>query len=198
MKRRITPAGAGKTFFNDIGKIGNTDHPRRCGENWGVQNGWLSDIGSPPQVRGKPVGGLNLEACRRITPAGAGKTLSVLLTPSAFQDHPRRCGENCLYSRAEVSRTGSPPQVRGKRSLPCSMRSLSRITPAGAGKTIARLFRSLSFRDHPRRCGENNIGCLPYTGTVGSPPQVRGKPLNSSGGSGKGRITPAGAGKTQF
>ena len=51
------------------------DHPRRCGENiTDVQTGY-SRQGSPPQVRGKQHD-LAIElADRRITPAGAGKTL---------------------------------------------------------------------------------------------------------------------------
>ena len=53
---RITPAGAGKTFYAVSMYSLSADHPRRCGENQA-----------------------NLSACRqtaRITPAGAGKTSS--------------------------------------------------------------------------------------------------------------------------
>ena len=72
--RRITPAGAGKTFFNNIGKIGNTDHPRRCGENRESLNYATRDIGSPPQVRGKRHCIPQPFFYPGITPAGAGKT----------------------------------------------------------------------------------------------------------------------------
>ena len=72
--RRITPAGAGKTWLYGEKGNKNEDHPRRCGEN--AQMGRMRDVnlGSPPQVRGK----LN-KSCvnfrrQRITPAGAGKT----------------------------------------------------------------------------------------------------------------------------
>ena len=65
--------------------------------------------------------------------------------------------------------------MRGKQ--PCQQGEVrdGRITPAGAGKTYSKNELVYFNTDHPRRCGENNIGCLPYTGTVGSPPQVRGK-----------------------
>ena len=73
-KARITPAGAGKTIYNRMGKIQNKDHPRRCGENLirSVANALRK--GSPPQVRGKQ--GFVPKHRRRagITPAGAGKT----------------------------------------------------------------------------------------------------------------------------
>ena len=91
---RITPAGAGKTRRCCAHRPKSQDHPRRCGENAPARSSNSPTQGSPPQVRGK----LYCFACGAggdgITPAGAGKTLSVLLTPSAFQDHPRRCGEN--------------------------------------------------------------------------------------------------------
>ena len=91
---RITPAGAGKTIYNRMGKIQNKDHPRRCGENAKLMLNSLYGKGSPPQVRGK----LNSPEVRiadhRITPAGAGKTLEIPMDCILMQDHPRRCGEN--------------------------------------------------------------------------------------------------------
>ena len=51
--------------------------------------------------------------------------------------------------------------------------------------------------DHPRVCGEN--WCLPLrrSRTLGSPPRVRGKPVEQLFLEGRRRITPACAGKTQ-
>ena len=111
-----------------------------------------------------------------ITPAGAGKTLTVARSCLASADHPRRCGENSEH----VSR----------------LRRDEWITPAGAGKTLPCGLGARRYEDHPRRCGENRDlrGGLFYL--MGSPPQVRGKqgtdiPLIETL-----RITPAGAGKT--
>ena len=56
-------------------------------------------MGSPPQVRGKPLfsalGGNN----SGITPAGAGKTAAVGKLDNAVWDHPRRCGENQMTAQ---------------------------------------------------------------------------------------------------
>ena len=53
-RRRITPAGAGKTQMKPCCIHRRQDHPRRCGENaFKRKLGFLSP-GSPPQVRGKP------------------------------------------------------------------------------------------------------------------------------------------------
>ena len=102
-----------------------------------------------------------------------------------------RCPDNAIAR-------GSPPQVRGKRRRGKGGRGIPRITPAGAGKTLGFAPLAGGFPDHPRRCGENLLRCLCPALWAGSPPQVRGKlghiMLHHSGR----RITPAGAGKTQF
>ena len=50
---RITPAGAGKTYYRRMVQLRLQDHPRRCGENDIVTYSAVQALGSPPQVRGK-------------------------------------------------------------------------------------------------------------------------------------------------
>ena len=71
---RITPAGAGKTLFNSQPIKSAKDHPRRCGENLTLMGFLLVQLGSPPQVRGKPFATDGAAVYAGITPAGAGKT----------------------------------------------------------------------------------------------------------------------------
>ena len=92
---------------------------------------------------------------------------------------------------------GSPPQVRGKLGISPRCRLHGRITPAGAGKTVHSFYLSGFEEDHPRRCGENSIATNPPPVSLGSPPQVRGKPWDSRAAEDAVRITPAGAGKTR-
>ena len=122
--------------------------------------------------------------------------MSVLLTPSAFQDHPRRCGENSVGLLNAICITGSPPQVRGKPLIKQIESLEGGITPAGAGKTHTEPSSAVRKQDHPRRCGEN--GTLRNHASVdfGSPPQVRGKRRDNHHKAQGVRITPAGAGKT--
>ena len=134
-RRRITPAGAGKTHLHAPLLLLPEDHPRRCGENIA---GWEADMqaaGSPPQVRGKQGAVLDdFDNCG-ITPAGAGKTTDYDPYLHVTADHPRRCGENRkLSAYAQIGR-GSPPQVRGKPETAPDGKSRMGITPAGAGKT---------------------------------------------------------------
>ena len=111
-------------------------------------------------------------------------------------DHPRRCGENDLFNYLPPKKLGSPPQVRGKRSGTGLGLCITRITPAGAGKTQCRKRPDAATSDHPRRCGENFRHDLARLQEAGSPPQVRGKRASGNMQVGVIRITPAGAGKT--
>ena len=70
---------------------------------------------------------------------------------------------------------GSPPQVRGKLTVHLEIVTVTRITPAGAGKTPPKGKQKSILRDHPRRCGENYDFTEFNIVRVGSPPQVRGK-----------------------
>ena len=151
------------------------DHPRRCGENLDVTTPYIADKGSPPQVRGKPLTSSGESGKSRITPAGAGKTGDVNAEGFGTEDHPRRCGENFDGFIITHKQIGSPPQVRGKLPTACSKTSISRITPAGAGKTQADAVIPVNHEDHPRRCGENCLYSRAEVSRTGSPPQVRGK-----------------------
>ena len=131
-----------------------------------------------------------------ITPAGAGKTFLPSVHPYRQGDHPRRCGENYIHGGDGGRRRGSPPQVRGKLVGDAFGSGITRITPAGAGKTSCICSLRFSLKDHPRRCGENRMAELYERERAGSPPQVRGKPPAALTEQTSPRITPAGAGKT--
>ena len=154
--------------------------------------------GSPPQVRGKPVKTITFTRHFRITPAGAGKTENQSWLFRDIRDHPRRCGENYMSDSSTGEGIGSPPQVRGKRSCGRLTQHLTRITPAGAGKTQPHVRGFRRGQDHPRRCGENRYSCSRRRYRRGSPPQVRGKRPSCTTFAPLVRITPAGAGKTVF
>ena len=151
------------------------DHPRRCGENWNSMLLLSGLWGSPPQVRGKLCSQYVQPFSFRITPAGAGKTGRRLRCLGFGQDHPRRCGENFDFTDAQLRGKGSPPQVRGKLDSRSHNHVLTRITPAGAGKTNINRVARHNAEDHPRRCGENRFGFSVIFKQAGSPPQVRGK-----------------------
>ena len=93
-KTRITPAHAGKTCAHDSAHAGVADHPRACGENSTSLVTQRLKAGSPPRMRGKPVGWGFSDLATRITPAHAGKTLQIIFTGLRLTDHPRACGEN--------------------------------------------------------------------------------------------------------
>ena len=147
-------------------------------------------------MRGKPELADSARAAVGITPAGAGKTSYPSISRGYTKDHPRRCGENRFQNALQLWIRGSPPQVRGKRLRASNTAGHTRITPAGAGKTVQPYQPVGGFWDHPRRCGENFASIIRGTPFAGSPPQVRGKPSVSPHFVLVYRITPAGAGKT--
>ena len=90
---RITPAHAGKRAATGDVKPAARDHPRVRGEKekrWG----WRTvHQGSPPRVRGKAKTVIIGRQNSGITPARAGKRVSILRCPLVIWDHPRACGE---------------------------------------------------------------------------------------------------------
>ena len=118
----------------------------------------------------------------------------VCLTPMC-QDHPRVCGEKCVYVDPREIRKGSPPRVRGKETISCTIAIFIRITPACAGKRWSADEKLRLSRDHPRVCGEKAIKVRGAREAVGSPPRVRGKECYACVDADGTRITPACAGK---
>ena len=93
---------------------------------------------------------------------------------------------------------GSPPRMRGKLRNRETCAEQHGITPADAGKTSGACRGCGASGDHPRGCGENRHSCGRFRKAPGSPPRMRGKPLQHLGYSRQDRITPADAGKTNF
>ena len=112
----------------------------------------------------------------RITPAYAGKSIDLQDSLNVMEDHPRLCGEKCLFHSFSFPLQGSPPPMRGKGPLRMPDTLLHRITPAYAGKSTKPTGNMNAVQDHPRLCGEK--------------PPMRGKGINGQW------ITPAYAGKS--
>ena len=110
--------------------------------------------------------------------------------------HPRRCGENRLWTYHVLTLPGSSPQVRGKPFVIILIRVYGRLIPAGAGKTGSNRQCQPRRTAHPRRCGENHGIRRHAERAYGSSPQVRGKHERLSKFYDSTRLIPAGAGKT--
>ena len=89
----ITPAYAGKSEEIDRDAEIQRDHPRICGEKDSEVSEMLSEVGSPPHMRGKVQYHVIVRPCCGITPAYAGKSTKCWLTDTDKKDHPRICGE---------------------------------------------------------------------------------------------------------
>ena len=110
----ITPAWAGKRRHTRwVTEMGG-DHPRVGGEKRVRLTCVSGTWGSPPRGRGKGTA----NACRNwlmgITPAWAGKSLTVPCFRCCFWDHPRVGGEKRSNWQRSAAIRGSPPRGRGK------------------------------------------------------------------------------------
>ena len=71
-----------------------------------------------------------------ITPAYAGKSLTIQKMTTRSRDHPRVCGEKGAKELKSRIFLGSPPRMRGKALLYALADKEVGITPAYAGKSL--------------------------------------------------------------
>ena len=112
----------------------------------------------------------------RITPAYAGKSVTLNRNGQTRKDHPRLCGEKLAYRITSAL--------------------FFRITPAYAGKRYTITSTGIVYQDHPRLCGEKENFSRVLSGKSGSPPPMRGKVFPTTRKDQIRRITPAYAGKS--
>ena len=77
MKNGITPACAGRTLKSKKGDKYDKDHPRMCGKDYLLLNNLARNIGSPPHVREGHFDHSADFSMLRITPACAGRTVTI-------------------------------------------------------------------------------------------------------------------------
>ena len=92
----ITPAYAGKSIKLFARLISIQDHPRLCGEKEHLALIPVQLQGSPPPMRGKALQRCAVLGSLRITPAYAGKRITIFWKLLFCQDHPRLCGEKYM------------------------------------------------------------------------------------------------------
>ena len=164
----ITPAYAGKRAPYTPTSSTPRDHPRVCGEKFGLPSHTFRWVGSPPHMRGKGRDGRLHPALLGITPAYAGKSPARPGPRPWRWDHPRICGEKIVVSRTWCSRSRLPPRMWGKVSSIRDDLARVGITPAYAGKSSSPRLIALLIWDHPRICGEKYPTAVldsPYRGS---------------------------------
>ena len=89
----ITPAWAGKRLLSGHVFHGEWDHPRVGGEKISAPSFCPGTFGSPPRGRGKAERKETAMMLSRITPAWAGKSVTLQRIKKPPGDHPRVGGE---------------------------------------------------------------------------------------------------------
>ena len=170
----IIPAYAGNTNAKQCRKTFGRDHPRVCGEHYGIDQALLLDIGSSPRMRGTHVRENIPMVCFGIIPAYAGNTYPHQVDYSIGGDHPRVCGEHPRPAINPPDVPGSSPRMRGTRQRGPSHGRRLGIIPAYAGNTQQTLVSACNVRDHPRVCGEHYPESAICGHNRGSSPRMRG------------------------
>ena len=134
-RKRNIPAYAGKTQQAFSGVIGQTEHPRVCGENEIMPASSGFEEGTSPRMRGKLGVARPHLWSRRNIPAYAGKTCHSKSTSVLLSEHPRVCGENDGFALPMRHTAGTSPRMRGKRTPQKLVCTGTRNIPAYAGKT---------------------------------------------------------------
>ena len=194
--RRNIPAHAGKTIQAVYQHQESPEHPRARGENITPVTTPVTEFGTSPRTRGKPV---SLSYCYqhiRNIPAHAGKTLMRGLIWRLIWEHPRARGENENASPKRSRIQGTSPRTRGKQPAEMIPDRPAGNIPAHAGKTMLALTHHQPHWEHPRARGENFRYRIPAPTWGGTSPRTRGKQtLQKIGFMDQGNI-PAHAGKT--
>ena len=172
---RITPANAWNTPHNSPRCSRPGDHPRVRGEGLRYHVQDHRRRGSPPRSRGRR----SVQTFRilgdGITPAFAGKAISMMIRKYEDGDHPRVRGEGSSLSISRTASRGSPPRSRGRLVLYFGDVPYQGITPAFAGKAVFRRPTGFGARDHPRVRGEGTWVTSSGITPEGSPPRSRGR-----------------------
>ena len=105
-----------------------------CGEKAKLPDCASSMRGSPPRVRGEVDGSAAVPVSWGITPACAGRRLTMQYPDTGVQDHPRVCGEKFVFIDHSSFPLGSPPRVRGEAVQRVAQDFENGITPACAGR----------------------------------------------------------------
>ena len=195
-KGGIIPARAGSSPAFKRLRVRGRDHPRACGEQWGIGRELYTAPGSSPRVRGAVLDCRLVHLTDGIIPARAGSRTSVAATGASTRDHPRACGEQATSLPVRKENSGSSPRVRGAGGQEARRIRRGGIIPARAGSSFAEYARRVGARDHPRACGEQAFDACFTALSPGSSPRVRGAVPRRRGDAAELGIIPARAGSS--
>ena len=194
--RRVIPACAGNTARCKCPSPTATGHPRVRGEHCSRSGQSLVGSGSSPRARGTHHAAQVVDIARRVIPACAGNTWTMLLRILMQAGHPRVRGEHRSRFTPLRPIDGSSPRARGTPSSMLHRLDLGRVIPACAGNTGREGRAGGSQPGHPRVRGEHPS--MPSTAlrVRGSSPRARGTQPSRTRYSSVPRVIPACAGNT--
>ncbi|SVL67613.1 Domain of uncharacterised function (DUF2825) [Klebsiella pneumoniae] len=171
-------------------------YPRWRGEHALRSRPAVTDCGLSPLARGTPCSLHPYKPSLRFIPAGAGNTSATTSNQLGFTVYPRWRGEHSQLLWCPPNSGGLSPLARGTRWLTAMNMRGKRFIPAGAGNTITAWLFGRRTPVYPRWRGEHWLYPLLFAIKHGLSPLARGTHRIRSGGAGRDRFIPAGAGNT--
>ena len=175
LRMRITPAHAGRIICHGCGACPFKDHPRACGKNAVCTFCRPKSPGSPPRMREESAAGTDSRSWTRITPAHAGRIRCRCVVLLLRGDHPRACGKNIGGDTMTLGERGSPPRMREECGFRSELIGNTGITPAHAGRIIARSYLIARRRGSPPRMREESFAPCPLPVISGITPAHAGR-----------------------
>ena len=192
----ITPAHAGKSCLALLSTAKRRNYPRSCGEEPRSRIFRAVCVELPPLMRGRARNARNPLRMGGITPAHAGKSLTLFLCSLTQWNYPRSCGEEARTALVLFFQWELPPLMRGRARPPQPKQSNTGITPAHAGKSGCDEELRIRHRNYPRSCGEEAMNSRAFWIYQELPPLMRGRDLTLGLIASQMGITPAHAGKS--
>jgi len=137
---RLSPAGAGNTRWAVGSCFRSAAQPRGRGEHIGNPSIESDLLGSAPRARGTRPRCRQWSPPPRLSPAGAGNTISRSIQAAATSAQPRGRGEHDRFLGVIRWIIGSAPRARGTPRRGPHHEAECRLSPAGAGNTSPPFF----------------------------------------------------------
>ena len=193
---RNTPASARRTRASTAEPGSSSEHPRVGGEGCLLPLEWLLGDGSPPLRWRRPSQRARPATPRRGTLALARKAARPRVRCTWWMEHLRVGGEDEREQAKQFAAYGAPPRRWGGPDFDSACGGGKRNTPATAGRTRGRPSSCRRTAEHPRVGGEDAPRSAAGSSGSGAPPRRRGGRPGRLDREGRGRNTPASAGRT--
>ena len=131
--------------------------PRACGEKLVLRRESVITSGSAPRLRGEGDKHRCVKKWEGVSPAPAGRSISIAIFIRLYEGQPRACGEKLRDDRGDGGLLGSAPRLRGEAEPLSGNKVVEGVSPAPAGRSSETSSGIRLEGGQPRACGEKDL-----------------------------------------